>query len=154
MRYIPASSVVALRACFRRGIPTDSSTPSSLTVRAHRAGHPCAPALSQVALFIFHGASRDKQAGVAKPSPAAAKLTALVKRMAPKLIAGERVQRVKPTAVAPDKAARVTATTHDGLVLQSCGTGDFSDVDLDSDDEGVAVHPEPPIGIATAHAPH
>jgi hypothetical protein len=110
-----------------------------------------------VALFIFHGAARDKQAGVAKPSPAVAKLTALVKRVAPKLTARDRTkQRVNPTAVAPasspprQEAARATATTHDRLVLQSCGTRDFDEMGSDTDDEDGAVHPMPPNGISTA----
>jgi len=115
-----------------------------------------------VALFIFHGASRDQQAGVAKPSPAVAKLTAVAKRVVPKLTAGGRTQRVNsnPAAVAPAayspqekaEAPRATATTHDHLVLQSCTAGDFDELDVDSDDEDGAVHPEPPIGMSTARA--
>jgi hypothetical protein len=49
-----------------------------------------------VALFIFHGASRDEQAGVkSKPSPAVAKLTALLKR------AMRKRRRVEPAANPP-----------------------------------------------------
>ena len=129
---------------------TDKIDSSRVSTSA-RSSSPCAPALPQVALFIFHGASRDQQAGVAKPSPAVAKLTALAKRVVPKLTAGERTRRVNPTAVAPAayptqdsqgdaEAASVTATTHDRMVLQSCATRDFDGLDSDSDDEG-AVHP-------------
>ena len=140
---------------------TDKIDSSRVSTSA-RSSSPCAPALPQVALFIFHGASRDQQAGVAKPSPAVAKLTAVAKRVVPKLTTGERTQRVNrnPAAVTPAayppqekaEASRATATTHDHLVLQSCTADDLEALDVDSDDEGGAVHPEPPIGISTAQA--
>jgi hypothetical protein len=68
----------------------------------------------QVALFIFHGASRDSQAGVAaKLSPLVAALTKLLKR---------KRKRAHPAAVAP--ATQPHAVT--ALAL----------VDIDSDDDG------------------
>jgi hypothetical protein len=156
-------SWIALRASAGTSRPTARDRPRRVAQCILTVSNVTAPRLvSQVALFIFHGASRDKQAGVAKPSPAVAKLTALVKRVAPKLTTRDRTkQRVNPTAVAPaayppqdskgdSEEARVTATTHDHLVLQSCGTRDFDELDLDSDDEDGAVHPMPPVGISTA----
>ena len=123
-----------------------------------------------MALFIFHGASRDEQVGVkAKPSPAVAKMTALLKRAMRKRrrvkpAALEPVENLKPAAtMAPAaqpladaapvsvaayppqekaEAPRATATTHNQLVLQSCTADDFDALDVDSDDEGGAVHPE------------
>jgi hypothetical protein len=68
----------------------------------------------QVALFIFHGASRDSQAGVAaKLSPLVAALTKLLKR---------KRKRAHPAAVAP--ATQPHAVT--ALALE----------DIDSDDDG------------------
>jgi hypothetical protein len=153
--------MAALRASAWTSRPTARDRPRRVTQCVLTVPKVPAPRLvSQVALFIFHGASRHNQAGVAKPSPAVAKLTALVKRVAPKLTARDRTkQRVNPTAVAPaayppkdsqgdSEEARVTATTHDHLVLQSCTARDFDELDLE--DEDGAVHPMPPVGISTA----
>ena len=58
-----------------------------------------------MALFIFHGASRDEQVGVkAKPSPAVAKMTALLKR------AMRKRRRVKPAALEPVENLKPAAT--------------------------------------------
>jgi hypothetical protein len=66
-----------------------------------------------VALFIFHGASRDSQAGVVpKPSPLVAFITKqLLKR---KLGSGNRYKQAHPAAVAPAFSGEVTEAAHEG----------------------------------------
>jgi hypothetical protein len=76
-----------------------------------------------VALFIFHGSSRDSQAGVAaKPSPLVAFVTKLLKRK----LGSKKQARVAPAAQ-PDELTEM-ALVHS---------------DSDDDGDGFTVHPAP-----------
>jgi hypothetical protein len=96
-----------------------------------------------VALFIFHGASRDSQAGVAaKPSPLVAFVTKLLKRK----LGSKKQARVAPAAQ-PDELTEM-ALVHsdsdddgDGFTVHPAPALVHSDSDDDGD--GFTVHPAP-----------
>jgi hypothetical protein len=115
-----------------------------------------------VALFIFHGASRDSQAGVVpKPSPLVAFITKqLLKR---KLGSGNRYKQAHPAAVAPADddgdhdgnftslaapafSGEVTEAAHEGSDDDADGvfTVHAAHMDSDSDDDA--------DGVFTVHA--